>query len=138
MSLEQQNDFVILRRILRAVCPEYVIYTKSDMQPGQAFLDPDRQTIVLSDHTEVNMAIAAALFQIGKLKISIRFPSEALQGEQYDRALASALNRHDHQAIAWAFSTCMAFWPGNDPDEMRRYLKSYVMSSFDWFKFLKN
>jgi hypothetical protein len=138
MSLEQQSEFVIIRRILRAVCPEYVIYTKSGILPGTSVLDNERKTIVISDDTDVPVAIAAALFQIGKLRIRLKIPGGDQHSEEFLRDMARALHRHDKSAAAWAFTSYLAFWPSSDPESIQKILKSYIVSSFDWFQFIRS
>lgn len=138
MSIEQTSEFIILRRILRVVSPEFTILTRSDMAPGTSLLDPDRKMITVSEHTDLQQAIATSLFQIGKIRFAICVPGDTPGTEGFYRNYAQAMNRHDRQASQWALSQYVAFWPNTNPEEVRDLIREHVISTFEWLQYLRS
>ena len=140
MSLEQQNDFIVLRRILKIISPEYVIYTRSDLHANQAVLDAEHKIISISEFTEPKRAIALALFNIGKLRGDVKMPEASDSDAEFDRALAASLARRDKTAAQWAFNAYMAFWPEAGADgnatEVKKMLDECVLTPFRWYRLI--
>jgi hypothetical protein len=132
MTLEQTPDFVLLRRILRAVAPEYSLMTNAQLPPDNSYLDIDRKIIAVSDHTDTFTAIAAVLFQVGHI-INDASAEAAADLKEF----SIHLNKADRAAAKWALGAIMLYWPETEYGRAKRAVRRYIMSPFQWLNHLR-
>ncbi len=128
-SFEQMPDFVVLRRVLRAIDPQYVLQTKSSLAARQHEVDLDRKIISVSEVTPLPEAILHVLFLIGRVKETIGTTSNDLD------TLATAFARRDRAAARWALETYNLFWP--EAPAAQAILSTFTVSAFLWRKCLE-
>jgi hypothetical protein len=125
MSIEQRDDFIVLRRLLKGVAADYVLYTTSALPASHSSLDVDKKIISISENTDIPTAIASALFQIGRL-------SSHLNPREESADVATAMYRADKAAAKWAFNSYMLFWSEADAGEIREIINGMVRSIDEW------
>jgi hypothetical protein len=69
MSIEQHQDFHIVRRIIRSFAPEYRLLATANLKPGEYVLDSARKTIEVAEGTEIHEAVAKMLFLMGHIAL---------------------------------------------------------------------
>jgi hypothetical protein len=137
-SLEQTEDFQLLRRVLRAIAPDYVLYTHLEMLPGATSLDIEKKTIVIADRTDIVAARAIALFQIGQLRFPLeRFVQPNPNPTELEQIVAVAMRKRDTQAANWAVWCSMALWPDQDIEVLKSTVRSLTSTQFEWLRFLR-
>lgn len=77
MSIEQSNDFHVVRRLCKALAPEYRLLANSELKAGESILDVARKTVEVAENDDLLQALASLFFQIGHI-ILVPEPTLAL------------------------------------------------------------
>lgn len=144
MSIEQQQDFHQVRRILRAVAPDFRILATSAIKPGEYALDVQRKTIEVGEGTPIMEAVGCSLFSIGHLLLrndesfSLFFGNgisdwKKSEGELVDELAEQGVSA-DQAAYLWAVSTIQAYWQLSEDDAKQR-IGELRSSKEEWLKY---
>lgn len=138
MSVEQTNDFHVVRRILRTLAPEYRILARRDLEAGSSVLDVKRRTVEVGETPDVMQAVSSLLFQIGHLRLSQDAQYDLFFGKGLSRwkgpidvlidRLARLGARADRLASQWASSIFQSYWaidPKISDDTMHQHTWRY-------------
>lgn len=122
MSIEQQQDFHVVRRILRVIAPDFRLLASADLDPGISVIDVQRHTIEVGETTEIMQAVGSMLFQIGHLMLRHNHPDfdiffgrdleqyEGREDELVDKLSGLGVDA-DRFAYRWATEIFKAYWP---------------------------
>jgi hypothetical protein len=121
VSIEQSNEIHLVRRILRAIAPEFRLLASSNLQAGESVLDAEAKTIEVGEATPIMEAVAAMLFQIGHLclrndpEFELLFGVGVAQWKFTEAELIDTLadlgQRADSNAARWAGEVLQDYWP---------------------------
>lgn len=142
MSIEQQQDFHVVRRLLRVIAPDFRLLASSELSPGDSVIDVRRRTIEVGETTEIMQAVGSLLFQIGHLMLRHNHPDfdiffgrglEKYRGredELIDKLSGLGVSA-DRFAYRWATEIFKSYWPvqENKADEI---INRYCWNREQW------
>lgn len=141
MSVEQMNEFHVVRRILRALAPEYRLLASNNIQPGESVLDVTQKTIEVGETQDTFQAVSSLLFQIGHLMLKSNPEFGLLFGkgireypgnpDELIFQLASLGTRADVAAMAWASKIFESYWPLRH-ERIQSLLAQHVWGHEEW------
>lgn len=142
MSIEQRQDFHVVRRLLKVIAPEYRLLASSELSPGDSVIDVKRRTIEVGESTDIMQAVGSLLFQIGHLILRRTHPDfDIFFGhglEQYkDREdelidkLSGLGVQADRFASFWAKEIFKAYWPIKE-DRADEIIDDYCWNRDQW------
>lgn len=147
MSIEQFQHFHQVRRILKAVAPEYRLIADTNLEPGQTVLDvrTHYKTLAIGEETEIMTAVATLLFQVGHLLL-LKDPAFALLfGQNMHDWTATEIELVDHLADLgcradlaagkWAVHILQSYWPVKSPDAATRLIDPLLWSREEWVEY---
>ncbi len=149
MSIEQTNDFHIVKRMVRTISPEYRVLASPRIPAGSCVMDAIQKTIELGESQDIPEAIAVLLFQVGHLRMSkdpryAMFYGSGKPGkrirdwkgtpEALIKKLATMGIKTDRAAAAWAAVTFSAYWP-HLPDIYDDLASRYCWDRHQWRKY---
>lgn len=138
MSLEQTPEFIVLRRLLRAVAPTYVLFTNAELKPGESEVRLEQESIIISDHTPLESAIPLVLFQIGVVHARKDVPATGRGTTEAEilRGVARSFAHRDTSARDWAIKALGLFWPESDSKAAYDLLSKTVRTPNQWLAIL--
>lgn len=126
MSIEQHQEFHIVRRILRSFAPEYRLLATSNLKIGDYVLDSNRKTIEVAEGTDIHEAVAKMLFLMGHVSLETNPVFAPLFGKHLHNhkgkevelvtALAELGSQADLIAAQWATKVFTSFWEISEKD----------------------
>lgn len=147
MSVEQTNDFHIVRRIVRMIAPDYRLFASSRVPEHACVLDIRQKTIEVGESNDVFQAISALLFQLGHLRLrnepryALFFGDGIREWQDSPEALVEKLARQgskiDHAAVGWASSIFRSYWPDR-PDITDTLMNLYVWNPEQWREYFNS
>ena len=142
MSIEQQQDFHVVRRLLKVIAPDFRLLASEAVEPGDSVIDVKRRTIEVGENTEIFQAVGSLLFQMGHLMLRHNHPDfDIFFGQDLDKWIGreddlieklSGLGvEADRFASRWAKTVFIAYWP---IDEMKvdEIIDQYTMNRDQW------
>ena len=140
MSIEQTNDFHMVRRLARIIAPEYRLFATENLPNDHCVLDVQRKKIEVKESGDTYNTIANVLFALGHVRLQNDPAYHLLFGEGIkawqlsEEALVDKLARQgskaDKSAAAWAASVFRSYWP-NKPD-YQNVFDGLVWSFAEW------
>jgi hypothetical protein len=147
LSIEQLPAFHMVRRILKAVAPDFRLLANPQLEPGVSALDVSQKTVEISEDTEIFQAVAALLFQIGHLVLLKDQKYDLLFGRGFsswvgsEGALVDRLSDlgvdADIFASNWALMVLISYWPLSDK-KAKQLLSPYAWHKKDWTQYFNN
>jgi hypothetical protein len=114
------NDFHVVRRIVRALAPDYRLLASHEISPGESVLDVTKKTIEVGETRESLEAIPSLLFQVGHLLLrkdpvfGLLFGDDISSWRDTEEDLIEELAdlgvKADKSAVRWATSIFQSYW----------------------------
>lgn len=141
MSIEQSNDFHVVRRLCKALAPEYRLLANIELKPGESVLDVRRKTVEVAENDDLHEALATLFFQIGHI-ILVPEPTLGLffgkglgryQGtdEMLINDLAKQGARADRIASEWAARVFPSYFH-IDQEAAKKYIDALRWDETQW------
>lgn len=124
MSIEQTNDFHVVRRIVRVLAPDYRLFASNRIPENACVLDVAQKTLEVGESQDVFQAIGALLFQLGQLRLKsnpryrLFFGDGIREWPGTPEALVDKLAhlgvKVDRLASRWAAAAFRMYWPDRE------------------------
>ena len=141
MSIEQLQDFHQVRRILRAVAPEFRTLATNNLSSGEYALDVTKKTIEIGEGTPIKEAVNLMLFSVGHVllrsndKYELLFGKGIAQWSKSEEELIDNLSdlgeSADAVAAKWAVDTLQAYWQQSE-EEAKAAIDPLRMNKSEW------
>jgi hypothetical protein len=145
MSIEQRQDFHVVRRLLKVIAPDFRLLASTALAPGDSVVDVRRRTIEVGESTEIMQAVGSLLFQIGHLILHNTHPDFGIffgrgldQYEGKEDELVDKLSElgveADRFASFWAKEIFKSYWPIKE-EKVDEIIDDYCMDREQWKKY---
>jgi hypothetical protein len=135
VSIEQSVPFHTVRRILRALDPEWRIMANQHLASHESAIDHRHKTVEVGETTPIMDGVAILLFSIGHVKLrkkkefSLYFGEGIRKWRFSEKKLLSNLVEQamkvDRLALDWAKEMLCLYWP-LEPNHVQATLEAFV------------
>jgi|GEM_PF-4009843 len=147
MSIEQLQDFHQIRRILRAVAPEFRTLATNNLPSGEYALDLKKKTIEIGEGTPIKEAVNLMLFSVGHVLLTSDDKYDLFHGKGIaqwtgsEQDLVENLSElgesADGIAAKWAIDTLQAYWQQTE-EQAKAEIDPLRMNKREWQSYFSN